>query len=176
MDGVLADWDAKHKELFGCSGDVMRNSKMTKAERREYNDKLVNQYRMFENLEPMPLVEVLKQFPGMFKILSATGNKFPAEVAEQKRAWLKKQFGEALPDENIILVQRSVNKAVYAHKHSALIDDRMKAIEPYVEAGGMAMQFINHPGQIDDIKTILTQLVENDSIVMESLYNQPIEN
>lgn len=85
------------------------------------------------------------------EVLTAAGNpSFGA--AEQKIESVTKHFG---PDVKVHIVQRSIDKADYATATSLLIDDKLKCVEPFRQAGGHAILHTNALDTIEQLKEIL---------------------
>lgn len=72
----------------------------------------------------------------------------PEKFREQKRCWVQEHFGDVQVD----YVYTSKLKANWATPTSVLIDDRMKSIEPWIEAGGIG---ILHTSAEDTIAQLL---------------------
>jgi len=85
------------------------------------------------------------------EILTACGeDRFNA--GPQKLKWVAKYFGS---DIKVNLVRRSVDKANFATPNSILIDDKPKALNPFIEAGGMGVLHTSAADSIEQIKKIL---------------------
>ena len=69
-------------------------------------------------------------------ICSATGHVIGA--SGEKRDWVRRHLGHEIAN-SARFVRDAVNKAQYATPTTVLIDDRRKAIEPWVAAGGIGV-------------------------------------
>lgn len=81
------------------------------------------------------------------QILTAQGDpNYGAEA--QKRQWIANNLGSNI---NVLVTQKSSEKAQYAAPHRILIDDRDKSIGPWTAAGGIG---ILHTSAADTIKQL----------------------
>ena len=69
--------------------------------------------------------------------LTATGSRV-ASAEDQKRRWVAKHFGT---DVEVICTRTAIQKAQYAAPNHILIDDKLKAIRPWNEAGGLGILY-----------------------------------
>lgn len=69
------------------------------------------------------------------EILTATGSVDPTS-ADQKKRWVAEKL---CPNVVVNCVRTARSKAEFAAPNHILIDDKMKAIEPWVEAGGIGI-------------------------------------
>jgi hypothetical protein len=146
LDGVLADFDKQYDLIFGMES---RNDK------KQFWKNVDAAEEWFFHLPPMEdaqeLFDYVSKHTFGFKILTATGYNYEKHSA-QKRAWCKKHFN--IEPENVITVVSGATKAQYAEsRYDILIDDRLKAIDPWRLAGGTG---ILHT----DAKTTIQQLKE----------------
>jgi hypothetical protein len=93
--------------------------------------------QLWFDLEPMADYADLWRYVLPFnpEILTATGPK-RYRAGEQKLEWVPKYFGNEV---RINLVERAAEKASYAAPDCVLIDDKMKAIGPWRDAGGIGV-------------------------------------
>lgn len=147
MDGVIADFEAKVKEVFGKEISDIPTSQLWKGVSR-YN-KTVEPF--FETLPAMhdakDLIRYVDENFSKWHILTA-GGFVPKNVAEQKKKWIAKVIS---PQVDVIVVKRSNEKAEYANENAILVDDRMKAIGPWRSAGGIG---ILHTSASDSIQQL----------------------
>jgi 5'(3')-deoxyribonucleotidase len=157
IDGVLADFKSQMTKVFHS---------MNNDNTQEYSDeqyakdpkfrsqmwKLITAYQkkhgqiLWRHLELMPDAMQLWNYiknknP---QILSATGNETYG-APEQKRAWITEHFGSSI---RINLVKSAPDKAEYAAPNHILIDDQLRAIQPFQAAGGIG---IHHTGAANTI-------------------------
>lgn len=83
-------------------------------------------------------------------ILSSTGSNNPSNVRWQKIKWIKNNIDK---DVWVNTVQRSADKKNFVdqYKDSILIDDRMKSIKPWRDAGGVGILHSTAADTIDQI-------------------------
>ncbi len=160
LDGVLADFSGKVAELMGLP--LVEGSEV--SSHPNFNKKgmwtAINRYDdhtpFFYSLEKMRDADDLFNFITAnfenddIRILTASGYT-PSDAPQQKRRWVRKHFGKYLVE----VVSKSPDKAQYASPTSILIDDRLKSIEPWVEAGGIGILHVNAKDTIEQLKAIL---------------------
>jgi hypothetical protein len=135
VDGVLADFEAKVKDVFGKDISEINTRKLW-AGVVKY-DREVEPF--FENLPVMDdAYELIRFVDNNFSkwfLLTASGY-VPKNVEEQKRRWAAKVIS---PKVDAVVVRKSTDKAQYATPTTILVDDRMKSIEPWRQAGGIGI-------------------------------------
>lgn len=153
FDGVMFDFEKHALEVTGFTMDEVNVSK--EAKRKFWgaiNAHIKAGHKFFEELELMDDAPVLWEYllnTGLtLHICSATGNTTNAEG--EKRAAVRRHFGDKYADE-AHLVRHSQDKAQYATPTTILIDDRLKSINPWVEAGGIG---ILHISAVDTIRQL----------------------
>ena len=151
MDGVVADFDAAMLDRFGVSADdITRKEKWEKIS--GYNDDVEP---WFLSLQPMADAKELWDFLTSnferVEILTASGVTLD-DAPKQKCEWIKDNFG---PDVRVNVVKKSKDKAVYAEKNTILIDDRGKAVYPFIAAGGKGIVHINAAITIKSLKFMM---------------------
>jgi len=151
MDGVLADFEAKVEEVFGQPIDSVPKKDLWSGITRY--DKKVEPF--FENLPVMNDAQELVRFVDKnfyeWNILTASGTT-PKNVDEQKRKWVAKVIS---PKVDVIVVRKSAEKANYVADNTILVDDRMKAIGPWREAGGIGILHTSAKNSIMELKRFL---------------------
>lgn len=129
-----SDWDSDAKDQFWSDVKILVDSGSS----------------FFGDMHPISDAFVLWNYIKGYDptILSATGriDTAPAE----KRAWVKKYLGYKFAL-TAVLVPKAINKAQHATPNSILIDDRVKAIDPWIAAGGIG---ILHTSAADTIKQL----------------------
>lgn len=154
MDGVLADFDARVREVFGKSVAEIPTRDLWVGISR--HDKNVEPF--FENLPMMRDAQELIDFVDKnfykWNILTASGYT-PKNVEEQKRKWVAKVIS---PKVDVLVVRKSPEKARFAAEDAILIDDRMKSIDPWRAAGGIG---IFHTSAAQSIKE-LQEFIKRD--------------
>lgn len=153
MDGVLADWDKKYKDLFGVDPiNVKQGSQEAKKNFEEFILK-----KSFETLEYLPNARRLLEFvDGLgvdVEILSSSGGaKRFAEVEAQKKAWLASK-GLLYP---VNIVPGGSKKAAFATPDSILIDDTIRVVDKFRKAGGQAI--LHRDDDIEHTLNVLTRI------------------
>lgn len=152
MDGVLADFDAKVKEIFGKSPSQIPSRELWVGISRF--DKEVEPF--FENLPMMgdakKLINFVDQNFVEWNILTASGYT-PKNVAEQKKKWAGKVIS---PKVDVIVVKKSDEKANYASSNTILVDDRMKSIGPWRKAGGIGILHTSADETIKELEQFIS--------------------
>lgn len=156
MDGVIADFARGVIKIMPdfVEGVTEGNKKLDGKMWAKITQYQKNGGEFWLDLEPMADAFVLWDFISQFQdrqILSACGQPH-FNAADQKRRWIAKTFGE---DVQAILVQRAVHKANYAAPDTILIDDKRKAIDPWVAAGGIGILHTSAENTIAQIKQLL---------------------
>ena len=128
MDGVLANFDKAYLTF-----DPEKN------DRKKFRSSVL-EGKIFENLEMMPNAMSLLQFVQSYtdinvEILTSKGTydvEQGTEAAKQKQIWLDKH---KIPYK-ANFTRDKVEKSLYAHQFSILIDDSVGCIEPFKQKGG----------------------------------------
>lgn len=151
MDGVLADFDAGAFEVLGKNKDEVPTNEFWKSISRY--DKKVQPF--FENLPAMKDAHELMHFVTSnfqnYFILTASGYT-PKNVDEQKRRWIAKVFSPVI---KVVTVRKSSDKAQYANSNTVLIDDRRKALDPFMAAGGKGILHTSAKSSIQELQKYL---------------------
>lgn len=137
LDGVLVDFETTAQDITGITvagADKKQMNKFWKHIERHVEDGGEFFARMKPLRDAMRLWQFLtKHHP---TILSATGHIKGA--ATEKRNWVTSHLGASVA-KSALFVQDGKDKAKYATPDSILIDDRAKAIDPWVAAGGIGI-------------------------------------
>ena len=151
LDGVLANFSGKIEEITGHSIEQVSRGYLW-ASVQKYNDTIGP---FFESLEKMPNADELWNFAttnfGHVSILTASGYT-PKDGAAQKINWVKANFGSQV---NVKVVSSASLKAMYANPASILIDDTVRAIDPWIRAGGIGVLHKNTKDSILQLQEIL---------------------
>lgn len=155
MDGVIAHFQQGVLKVFP-SFEEGRTEAVKKQDRLMWaaitkHQKEGNHF--WYELEPMPDAHELWNFIKPYNpyILSAAGQPH-FKAMEQKIRWLNKYF--QVPEDRIRIVQRSHEKAQYAHPGAVLIDDKRKALDPWIEAGGIGVLHTSAANSIAQMKRL----------------------
>lgn len=150
LDGVMADLDKLVKERTGKTFEQLRATgsgftKFVAAEREAGRT-------IFDDLDKMPGADYLWGYLVKYNpdILTATGYPIEKATAEKIR-WVM----DNLSGYNQILTTTSgAEKKKYAAPNHILIDDRMKAIGPWREAGGIGILHTSTEDTISQLKSL----------------------
>jgi len=144
MDGVLADFDRGVYELCGKRPEHLSKNEMWRFIKEHYDDgkKFFKHLRLMEDAT-MLWSNIEHHHP---IILTATG--YSIKSAGMEKIWWADLYFKGA---RVITVEAGRDKAKYVSNGSVLIDDRMAAIKPWVEAGGMG---ILHTDAIDTLKKL----------------------
>lgn len=139
LDGVVASFDTRFKELYKMSGEQAAQLGIFK----EFFDDFIES-KHFESLDALPdtrkLINYLEELSVEVEILSSTGylDVFN-EVAKQKKAWLR--------NNNInfksTFVSSKEYKRLYANSTTLLIDDTKSNVREFIEDGAKAILHTN---------------------------------
>ena len=135
MDGVIADFNKRYKELYKIEPKD--------ADTYKTFDKFFTMFiadRQFAKLDLMPdammLINYLRSLPVPTEILSSTSSeKRDAEIREQKIDWLNKHNIE-FP---VNLVPGKRLKRDFSNENSLLIDDTSQNIDQWRVEGGIGI-------------------------------------
>ena len=135
MDGVIADFDKKYKELYKIAP---RDADTYKTFDKFFTTFIAE--RQFAKLDLMPdamvLINYLRSLPIPTEILSSTSSeKRDAEIREQKVEWLHKH-NLTFP---INLVPGKRLKRNFSNPSSILIDDTAQNIDQWRAEGGVGI-------------------------------------
>lgn len=151
-DGVLTHFEGLVCKHAGVS-HVSEISRGKLWRTVEHYDATVGPF--FEHLEKMPDADELLDFiRGTFinhGILTASGF-VPKDGPGQKRRYFAREYGHDLI---VKVVDKSPDKARFAHPRSILIDDRSKSIDPWVAAGGIGILHTSAKTTIAELKRIV---------------------
>lgn len=156
LDGVLVNF---MKTAISITGIDIERDAADKTLRRDFWKSIERHVKsgglFFEAMEPMAdaftLWEYLNELNVPVVINSATGHVLGA--AQEKRNWVRRHLGHEAAN-HAIFVRDAVNKSSYATPTTVLIDDRRKAIDPWIERGGIGVHHINAMMTIQHLKDI----------------------
>lgn len=155
LDGVLVDFERTALDIAGIRPD---DDPANKHLRRDFWKKIAIHVKkggkFFEVMHPMAdafeLWDYIKHRNPV--ICSATGGH-TVGAADEKRNWVRKHLGHEVAN-SARLVRDAANKAQYAHPGAILIDDRRKAIDPWIAAGGIGILHKNAADTIRQLKEL----------------------
>ena len=140
MDGVIADFNKRYKELF-----TVHPKEAEKDNKFEPFFKVFIRKQGFATLDLMPdainLMNYVRKIGIPVEILSSTASEDrDADIRPQKIKWLKDHQIEFNP----IFVPGGELKAKYATPDSLLIDDTPKVIDAFRRAGGIGILYTDY--------------------------------
>jgi hypothetical protein len=150
MDGVLANFDKKFKEIKSHHPDHIK-----------FRDAVMI-HHIFEDLEFMPDTQELLNYVSKLKdvhieILTSMGTFDPDRgfhAKMQKQHWLRKHNIPYKPN----FVRTKTEKAQFANSTSILIDDSVGCINPFTAAGGHGILHVSAKESIKMLHQIIEQL------------------
>lgn len=156
LDGVFCDFDKKVCELMNEPFDQKLYDKDMKFRKRMWSaiiqhSKEGNEF--WYNLEPTHDAHILWEYVKEYnpQVLTATGRNRVLSARKQKLKWCSEYFG---PDMIVNTVEDAEDKAIFSGPGIILIDDRMKAIEPWREAGGIGILHTDAVNTIRQLKEL----------------------
>lgn len=156
LDGVLADFVAGVRKLLptfrddpgGGDGDKKLDRQMWSAISRHQKEGGQLWLELPLMADALVLWDYVKQYNP--QILTATGN-LSFKAGEQKLVWVAKHFGA---DVKVNLTQKAIEKSQHAKTGYILIDDKLKAINPWVAAGGIGVLHTSAASTIAQLKAL----------------------
>jgi hypothetical protein len=154
LDGVLVDFDKFAADHIGISPRDWDNNRQLKGQFWGRVARLGKEGKQFFGaMDPMADAFELWSYVEKYDpiILSATGHHHNAE--HEKRDWVRRFLGDRFA-ETALFVIAAADKARYATSNSVLIDDRAKAINPWLEAGGTGVHHVSAADSIEQLKEL----------------------
>jgi len=152
LDGVLADFEKHARETLHVDPHA------TDKESVNQLFKKLDQYQLaggkyFEHMPPMPdamhLWNYIKEYNPT--ICSAIGRI--AHAQPEKQAWVRQHLGSKAAT-SALFVPAAKEKMRYAGPNHILIDDKMKAIAPWKQAGGIGILHTSAATTIEKLKEL----------------------
>lgn len=151
LDGTLADFDKKVREITGSRPSELKSSRLWTAIKK-YNDEVEP---FFESLEWMSGSKALWNFAvanfETVNVLTATGYT-PSDGADQKRRWCAKELHGY---NEVICVPAGRDKAKFASSNSILVDDRDYVVNAWAKAGGVGILHTSPQNSISQLRAYL---------------------
>ncbi|MGE3962433.1 MAG: hypothetical protein AB7F65_12200 [Dehalococcoidia bacterium] len=129
LDGVLADFDARVRALFGRAPEELRLDEMWRRAEGTPG--------FFEHMPKTPDADELWAFCQPFDPQILTGLPRGDWAAEQKRRWVARHLGADVP----VITCLAREKCVYAAPGDVLVDDRTRYAHLWEAQGGI---FVPH--------------------------------
>ncbi len=153
FDGVLSDFVKGVKKLIpDYTEEKYEHDKQFKKDTWDAIKKYTNDGgELWYDLEMLPDAKQLWDYIKSYnpEILTATGTSAKS-VADQKSRWVKKHLGN-----NVVhIVERAEEKQKFAGKNHLLIDDKKRAIDPWVAAGGVGILHTSADSTITQLKKL----------------------
>ncbi len=140
MDGVLADFDAHHENVFGFRSDKLLDNVDWQAVRKVAG--------FYEAIPPMVDMRELWEAIERHSPIVLTGVPSSVEeAADNKRRWVRKHLGSHVE----VRCCRSKEKCLHAAPGDILIDDWEKYRHLWIASGG---RWITHRGAAETIREL----------------------
>lgn len=150
LDGVVADFARGFDRLYGVSLESISEDRLKQYKKRFAAD------RFFLNLPAYDgafgFIEELQKLAEV-EILTSVGYDQTEMNASDKIEWVINN----LPAVKVNYVPKSKDKARFAEE-GILIDDRIKSVSPYREAGGVAVH--HTPGDFESTLNVVKTLFD----------------
>lgn len=150
MDGVLADFNTRYIKYSYVKGNypsLHDFCNLPKEDKDEIKEELFT-YDFFRHMPPLTKgLELLKYYQKNYPhvvILSAVGSSSHTEEIElAKREWLKEHVGDITAHfVNKTQDKFNITKLYPSFNNHLLVDDRVKALDPWIAKGGIGVPFI----------------------------------
>lgn len=150
-DGVFVDFVKLAAQVVPGWEDDSNPNRDKKLDRMLWTTiaRMANEGKPFwGRMEPMPDAIQLWNYVKKYnpEILSATGHV--GNPVPEKKEWVRSHLD---PNVHVNLVRKASDKAQFAAPNHILIDDKLKAINPWIAAGGIG---ILHKSAADTIKQL----------------------
>jgi PAS domain-containing protein len=159
LDGVLADFSARFRQLFGVSPEDFE-SECTEKFGRDGEAAFWKEIQradgaFYENLSCTPDALYLYNAVRELKPVILTGvpfDSFPSAM-RQKEAWVRRRFG---PDQVVVCCDSS-RKWQHCRPGDILIDDRPKHADAWRKAGGIWITHTSAAQSLEDLSRVLSE-------------------
>lgn len=156
LDGTICDFLHLANKITGMhiqEGDLDSADKSVKNEFwKRIITHVASGNEFFGAMQPMPDAHVLWNFISRYPhfILTAAGNRIP-NADPEKRAWVARHFSSTV---RVEVVESAAAKSRFATPTTILIDDRAKAIDPFIAAGGIGILHTSAASTIAHLKAL----------------------
>ena len=156
MDGVLADFDQRFKDLSGMLPREFED-KYGKNAFWDFIDEGNNKIKFWVGIPVMDgakqLVDFAKNYD--YELLTAPSNKKQSLIG--KSVWVKKHIGDIFPTKPKVNFKKAKNKHLIKPeltKYDILVDDRASTIDNWNNAGGTGILYKNINQTLSDLKKL----------------------
>jgi hypothetical protein len=156
MDGVLADFDQRFKDLSGMLPREFED-KYGKNAFWDFIDEGDNKIKFWAGIPVMDgakqLVDFAKDYD--YELLTAPSNKKQSLIG--KSVWVKKHTGDIFPTKPKVNFKKAKNKHLIKPeltKYDILVDDRVSTIDNWNNAGGTGILYKNINQTLSDLKKL----------------------
>ena len=153
LDGVLVNFIKTAVEIAGINPDNASKEDTYRFWARIHRHTEEGK-PFFEKMEPMHDAMMLWNYikPHDPVILSSTGVRI-ASAEQEKQKWIQTHIGGDAAT-SAIFTPSAKSKAQYAAPTHVLIDDRTKAIDPWIAAGGIGILHTSAASTIQHLKKL----------------------
>lgn len=154
LDGVLVDFVKLAKQWVpGWEDDASptRNKRLDRELWGRVGGRAKKGIPFWGQMDPMPDAHELWSYVAKYspEILSAKG--VVGNPEQEKREWVAKHLG---PNVKVNLVTKAADKAQFATPGAILIDDKRKALDPWIAAGGVGVLHTSAANTIRQLKEL----------------------
>lgn len=154
MDGVLVDFDSVRPDTSDFNHPSEELSPEMRTAKKQFWRDIEQQENFWRDIPVMVnaehLLSVAKSVGEIF-ILSKTpsakhfitGQKYVDFVADEKRKWALKNFGNFFDGKHIIICTGNKGELVKPSSEDILVDDRRENIVEWESCGGRGILFVN---------------------------------
>lgn len=146
MDGVLADFDKRAREIFGMEPHTFEETFGTK----KFWSTLLTTEDLFNSFDPMPDAFDLWNATKHLNPTVLTGVPRGDWAAPQKRTWIARHLGEHVP----VITCFARQKALHCKPGDVLVDDRPKFKDLWEKAGGTFVVHTSAAKSLDELKVL----------------------
>lgn len=157
MDGVLCDWVDMYNKVYANVLQLDKFNNLNKEEKNDIKDVLFT-YDFFYNMKPIKKgIELYKKALSVYgqenvSILTAYGDsKNIEDVIQAKKDWIELYLGKDVLVQYVDKVQNKKIKKLSNYDAHYLVDDRIKAIEAWVNDGGIGILFTEEDSNVEQI-------------------------
>ena len=157
IDGVLANWEWGVNNLLGLKHINVQNYHVDKNLYAPQYYGAIKEYQREGGLfwYDLPMLSGVGQLwaylhPFKPTVITAIGNN-DLGAEKQKRDWIRMRFGEKV---EVLVVIRTKEKHLYAQPNYVLIDDQQRALNGWIEHGGIGILHRSSEETIRQLRTL----------------------